>query len=122
MQELNVTATLVAPFGFYPDEILLSTARNFRSGLGEQGNRFEKLEMCILAAEGNSALCCDGTDYALNVAEETGLHSLQGTLMVRVQVEDAERAEQALDNAFERATAEKGVTMIARCDDDEDDE
>lgn len=122
MQELNFEATLVAPFGFYPDEILLSTARNFRSGLGEQGNAFKDLEMKITAAEGISVLHCDGTDCALNVTQETGLHSLQGNLCVTMQAQDAARAEQALDNAFERATAEKGVTMIARCDDDEDDE
>ena len=120
MQELNYSATLVAPFGFYPDEILLSTARNFRSGLGEQGNAFADLTMKITAVEGVSTLCCDGTDCALNVTEETGLHSLQGNLSVTMKVQDAERAEEALDNAFERATAEKGVTMIARYDDEDD--
>lgn len=108
------TAVFIAPFGVYADELILTTARRLRAGLGEQMNDFSNLELRIETEEGMTLLRCSGTDEALKVEREIGMHSLKGTLSVATEVMMPGRAEAALECAFGQASAEKGVTILER--------
>ncbi len=114
MRYFAYTAVFIAPFGVYADELILKTARSLRAGLGEQMNAFSDLEFRIETEEGLALLRCSGTDEALEVEREIGMHSLHGTLRVAMEVEILGRAETALERAFEQAFAEKGATILER--------
>ena len=114
MRYFEYTAVFIAPFGVYADELILTTARSFRAGLGEQMNAFSGLELRIETEEGMALLRCSGTDEALEVEREIGMHSLHGTLRVAMEVEMPGRAEATLERAFEQASAEKGATILER--------
>ncbi|MEL7610583.1 MAG: hypothetical protein AAGU74_13910 [Bacillota bacterium] len=114
MRHFAYTAVFIAPFGVYANELLLGTARGLRAGLKEQGNAFSALELRVDTEEGTALLRCGGTDGALEVEREIGMHSLHGALRVAMEVRVPERAEAALERAFEQASVEKGVTILER--------
>lgn len=114
MRYFEYTAVFIAPFGIYADELILTMARSLRAGLIEQTNAFSGMELRIETQEGTAFVRCGGTDEAFEVAQEIGMHSLHGTLRATMQVQLPNRAEAALERAFEQASAEKGATILER--------
>ena len=112
MRFFTYTASFLAPFGVYTDDLILSTARNFRAGLDEQANVFSRMEFRAESEEGTALLRCGGTSKAIFVEQEVGLYSLHGTMYVSMEAENPERAEETLTRAFERMTTEKGTTIL----------
>ena len=112
MRHLSYTAAFIAPFGVYTDDLILTTARSFREGLGGQSTAFMNLEFRAESEEGVALVRCDGSGEALKVEQEVGLYSLHGTIYVGMETEAPERAEAALTRAFEQVTAEKGATIL----------